>query len=728
MSDPWEVTHTHTHTRIAAVLFAFPNPGVPRRDGSNYYRVERHMPKQIAASEWQNARPYLALFTRKAYSRYVSPRITSPRAMGFPCYASGSLSGKKRRRQENGNTGNFGGGGNSSSSSKERGSGGSAAAEVIEVDDGDSDRGDADTPPAGDGVGGARDDAGDRANGGGGTGSSSNATNSCRESPRPDAVALATASDGRRGANSTPATSRRENQEVDGECNPRDDDPGVLGPISSPAKALTLDPGASNSCKVSGGRRRPADRNTGSGNDNCSGSSNLESEMTPSPRRRRPRVHGNIGRENRGSHEDLTGEQEGGESGRIVQDDDEDVVQMITSNQDCGRRGGGDGRSFAASSLAPYSNTKATPAAHETVESGVSASWMSQGNPPDSPPARLGCSQRDNNGSNVADSGVYLDSAPLQPRNPLSSHLCERQVHDVDDDASSDSPSPPSPVTSKGKLHPSGVAMPFIGPARPPESKPKPLPPRPRPPDLHETSDDSSWLKPISIPASNMRTENRNTSGRRLGGRTTTAGAAAASRRSNRGGSGGGSGAAKDLDGQTTIISSWGASNSLSSENSSASGGGRGGGGSRSSSRSSSSKQEDEEWRPPRANGASYAGLGAGGGTSDCTGRSGGGRQWGLRSRSKKVTEDLTGGDESWEGKDVGNAYGGAGDAGRWASELMSSSSGSSISSGSRSMPNDATLTTIRGINLQQDHFDRIVDSDGWLTSQVREDGMCAVL
>lgn len=31
----------------------------------------------------------------------------------------------------------------------------------------------------------------------------------------------------------------------------------------------------------------------------------------------------------------------------------------------------------------------------------------------------------------------------------------------------------------------------------------------------------------------------------------------------------------------------------------------------------------------------------------------------------------------------------------------------------------EGTLTTIRGINLRQDHFERIVDSDGWLTSQV---------
>lgn len=701
------------------IFFAFPNSIVPCREGSNCYRVEGRILKEIPISEWQNVRPFWALFTRHSYPGYVSPQAKS-----LPCSASGgggrATLGRKRRREENGSSGRFGGGGDSSSSGGDRGT--VAAAEVIDVDDDDSDTGDADTPPGGGGGSGARDGAGDRPNGSGSWNSSSSASNGCAESPPPDLVELAagtpaqesTARGARGGANSAAASSRQENEEMDIECDLRDDDLAVLGQIASKANGSMLDPGASSgsSGKASGDSHSPAGRNAGNG----SVSSNLASGTTPSPRRRQPRVHENVRRENRSSHEDLTADKGDDDFRRIVRDDDYDDddndVQMVTSNQDCDRRGDGGGGSLAvsssSSSLPPSScsKTAATPA-----ESGVSTGWISRRRPPDSSPARRDSSERDD-GRSCLVSSVYLDSSPREPRNTPPPRLCEREVHDIDDDASSSDPSPPSPVTLKGKLHPSGVAKPFIGPARPPEPKTKPLPPRPQPPPIiHQFSDDSSWLKPISRPTSNSHAENRNKLGRRLGGRSSTAGAAgaAASRMSGKGGSGSGSGGAKNLDGQRTITSSWEAMGSSSSKKASASSARGGGGGGASSSSNRSSKQEDEEWTP-RGNGAAAAGAGGGDGSS-----SGGGGQRELRSREKKVTEDLTGVDEMWQGIDDWKAYGGAGADERWLSDFASTSTSRS----SRSMPNDATLTTIRGINLQQDHFDRIVDSDGWLTSQV---------
>ncbi|CAM9518324.1 unnamed protein product [Pylaiella littoralis] len=422
-----------------------------------------------------------------------------------------------------------------------------------------------------------------------------------------------------------------------------------------------------------GGGGGGSGRNTGTG----SGSSNFGSGSTPPSRRRRPGVHACAERENRASHKELTAEKEDGQSRRRLVPYDNDNDEDDDDDDD--------------------------PAATKIAESDASAGWMSQRRTPDSPPARRGCSERHKNNSSSAATGFYLDSFPRQTRNASPSHFSEREVHDVDDDATSASPSPPSPVTSKGMLHPSGVAMPFIGPARPPEPKPKVLPPRPQPPGLRETSDDSPWLKPISRPASNVGTAgNRSTLRRRLEGRSSTAGAAGAFRMSGRGG-GGGIGAAKNVDGQKTIFSPWEAREPSSS--SSGGGGGGGGGDSR------PGKQEDEEWRRPRGKGVAAAGAARGGPTGGSYGSSGGGRQLGLRSRGK-VTEDLTGADESLQGINSREAsWGGAGAGGRCSSGLPSRSS--------RSMPNDATLTTIRGINLQQDHFDRIVDSDGWLTSQI---------
>lgn len=69
----------------------------------------------------------------------------------------------------------------------------------------------------------------------------------------------------------------------------------------------------------------------------------------------------------------------------------------------------------------------------------------------------------------------------------------------------------------------------------------------------------------------------------------------------------------------------------------------------------------------------------------------------------QQATEDLTEADESSQGSAYGKRNGGGGG---WASKLQDWGDG-------------VTLTTIRGVDLPLSHFHRIVDSDGWLTSQV---------
>lgn len=70
--------------------------------------------------------------------------------------------------------------------------------------------------------------------------------------------------------------------------------------------------------------------------------------------------------------------------------------------------------------------------------------------------------------------------------------------------------------------------------------------------------------------------------------------------------------------------------------------------------------------------------------------------------KGRHVMEDLTGADEPEEGA---------------ARERISNALALRRIGGQSEM--QGTLTTIRGINLRQDHFERIVNSDGWLTSQV---------
>ncbi|CAN0045433.1 unnamed protein product [Ectocarpus sp. 4 AP-2014] len=289
-------------------------------------------------------------------------------------------------------------------------------------------------------------------------------------------------------------------------------------------------------------------------------------------------------------------------------------------------------------------------------------------------------------------------AAATEPREPP-------EVHNVDDEV--DPRKEDEASASKGKRHPSGVPMPFIGPARPPPAAAaaaaagRALPPRPKPLHLPQgeqrrssSYSQSPWLTSRTKPRSESNNQDirrnfvggafPNGGGRRLGGSSWKGGSGASSRG---GGSGSGAvlggGAAKGSCGQKTILSSWEKKPASSSHNGAGSGGSGGG----------NSSGDEAEWRPPGKAAAAAAG--------------GGGSREGLRSSSRegKVLEDLTGADEVWEDMgDVKSAgVGGGGSA-------------SSVAGGGLG---DETLRTIRGINLQQDHFERIVDSDGWLTSQI---------
>lgn len=128
----------------------------------------------------------------------------------------------------------------------------------------------------------------------------------------------------------------------------------------------------------------------------------------------------------------------------------------------------------------------------------------------------------------------------------------------------------------------------------------------------------------------------------------------------------------------------------------------------------------DAEWRPRagtkepaedfglhkfagRTRGSIGSGGGAGGGPT-----------------TRKMMEDLTETDGSSQETGVTRSGGGGGGGGV---DGGGGSGRAGLKSELSAQRDETTITTIRGINLQQDHFDRIVNSDGWLTSQV-----CGVL
>eukprot|EP00904_Undaria_pinnatifida_P007574 jgi/Undpi1/3947/HiC_scaffold_16.g07315.m1 len=125
----------------------------------------------------------------------------------------------------------------------------------------------------------------------------------------------------------------------------------------------------------------------------------------------------------------------------------------------------------------------------------------------------------------------------------------------------------------------------------------------------------------------------------------------------------------------------------------------------------------DAEWRPRagtkepaedfglhkfagRTRGSIGSGGGAGGGPT-----------------TRKMMEDLTETDGSSQETGVTRSGGGGGGGGV---DGGGGSGRAGLKSELSAQRDETTITTIRGINLQQDHFDRIVNSDGWLTSQAR--------
>ena len=712
--------------------------------------------KLTAIQEWKSAQPCLALFNLQGALGDKSPRSQSPRGTTLRCPASngGRRAGRKRQRQQMG----YGQLSEGSGSSSSRARGAVGAAEVIEVDDDDdSDRGAADTSqPAVGGAEGGEADADDRPNGDndrGGAGVSGedgaaatgsggkrkrksrdgereaeekpplrqaadvDDSNACEEvlladkpagraatggeggsgagatvaglQPPPAAPAAATparrkrtARDGGGGAGSSPAATmtsfRRQDQEAPSE---RDRREAPVGPPHIPSFSDGSRCGSwlgqdGTPCEAS------ADSAAGSAR-NCSGRSpSLASGTTASSARQRPRYTDEPDGATRagGGHADLTAEARA-DSRMDVDDEDDDIdddVQLVESSL---RREEGGRRSPAVSSPSCSAAT-AGAGGGSSGGSGSSGSGAVSGGPPTKSTSDSTCQSDPEKDARGAVSGGALDS----PR--------EREVHDVDDDDDDDDDAPPTdpiPAISNGKKHPSGVPMPFIGPPRPPQpligpapppqSKPDALPPRARPLAQQRTSD-VPWLS-----------RNKDEEARKK-----AAAAARANRGARKAGGGGSSGAGGQ---QSTIPSSW-EKTSASSNGASANGGSGSGG---------SSLGKPAQRRPP-GNGATFFGAGGGSG-SGCGGSgsgSGGGgnssRQGGLRSRGEKVTEDLTGADDSWQ--EVEDAKGSS--VGRGRSSAFVGGAGG-----------DATLTTIRGINLQHDHFDRILDSDGWLTSQARE-------
>lgn len=114
-------THTLTNTRGCHAC----------REGQNYYRVEGHDVKKVQANEWMKVRPRLALFTLQSPSDAGASGTTAPSAYN---HSFGSRFEKKRRR---------GGDGHTWSTNRPRDAStaatATAKAEVIEVDSGEED-------------------------------------------------------------------------------------------------------------------------------------------------------------------------------------------------------------------------------------------------------------------------------------------------------------------------------------------------------------------------------------------------------------------------------------------------------------------------------------------------------------------------------------------------------------------------------------------------------------
>eukprot|EP00903_Cladosiphon_okamuranus_P006407 g6271.t1 len=730
------------------------------RDGNDYYRVEGKEVKSTSRQDWLNVQPCLALFNLHGNPDVKSPRNRSPHGTGFSSSlpsTGGGQAGRKRQRQQMGY-------GQLSEGSGSTARGSMAAAEVIEVDDDDdSDRGSAYTSPTGGGGGGGGDaDAGDRPSGDSSSSSSSNSSRVGAGASGEHGAAVTNGSegqgkrksrDGEREPEAKPPPGQAVDMDGSTDCeevlisdtpaSESDTAPDGGGHPSARARAAgTYSTAAAPAVAATPARRKRAARDAGRGAGSSPGATvtyfprkdqeaprernrkdglvgppyipsffdgsphgssmarggspsevgasnnrdrrpSLELGATSSSTPQRSRYFENPeGATRAPGHADLTAEANADSRMDVEGEDYDDDVQLVArKRQSLGRGEGGERGSPAASS------PSSSGAGAGSGRSGVSG-WI----------PRHRYSERGTRAGAVPDGSLASST---------STRLREREVHDVDDDAPPTSPT--LAAVSSGKKHPSGAPMAFIGPhappppppplspspqakgdagfigpALPPQPKPDDFPPRPRPPVQQQAvSAGAPWLKRVTDEEVRRK--------------------AAAAARANRGTRKAGGGAAKvGAGGQATIPSSWEKTCAFSASGGGGGGGDGGGGGSSRGSGSGISAQTK-----PAGDGAAFLGgvggsghgyrLGGGGGSSSCN----------RQRSSEKVTEDLTGADDSCQ--DLEDVEG-AGVGGEWST---------SVAGGGGGVGGDATLTTIRGINLQRDHFDRILDSDGWLTSQI---------
>lgn len=378
------------------------------------------------------------------------------------------------------------------------------------------------------------------------------------------------------------------------------------------------------------------------------------------------------------SHEDLTAREDGPEI-----DEGDDDVQVVTTGQTGPGIGEGGGSSTASSST-PSVEGGGRAARKEHSGNGDGNREGSNGAP----------SAKGDFGAGAADATVAVAPAscltsrsdegrpsdyPVPAGAEIAARVAavsaraspwwlddqqqqQREVHHVDDDVSAGPPPASSSDNAAVKLaHPSGVSMPFMGPVRPP----------PRPSREAGKSPRLRFRRPIEQLRHFLTQESETKkSGRRPDG-------------------GGGTG---DI-GQQKIkrLSPWGRADPLSDL---------------APDHDGIDADGDEEWRPLCKERKSSPGVGGGVDVADRRRTRSSGSGVGGGGGAENAMEDLTGAEH---GSPPEEASGGAGDR-AWASRLRG---------GGGSREDETTLTTIRGINLQQDHFDRVVDSDGWLTSQV---------
>ncbi|CAM9340591.1 unnamed protein product, partial [Ectocarpus sp. 13 AM-2016] len=449
-------------------------------EGSNYYKVEGNSVKVITKSEWQNTQPCLALFSRQG----AGGRGGGPSSFG---HGGGAKAGKKRQREGNGN-GQYSAsssGGGSKARSAAAAAVAAAAAEVIELDDDDTDEGDANVPVGGSGRG--KDASSSWKNG-----SSSSVSNGGHVPSSPGVASengvtasrLKGKEDGERerdGAGREREVART--TAPDAESN--DNKAGRYG--SSSAGVPDAEPST-----ITGAIKRMFTGRSDEGGwlrrANTSGSSTVREVESPggggggpgpaasggaASGSRRPRPHGNLDTEAGGDGSKTAGEEE--KKSRTNGDGDsmdvEDDIQLVT--KECRSRffrDDGTPQGLAAVSSSPPPPRKvATAAAASAVAAtgGAPVGWLSpRRRPPVSPPIRV--PERADGGAAASAAGSTVvggsDARPSRIAAAATEPPEPPEVHNVDDEV--DPRKEDDTSASKGKRHPSGVPMPFIGPAQ----------------------------------------------------------------------------------------------------------------------------------------------------------------------------------------------------------------------------------------------------------------------